>query len=115
MIQERPDDILRKPNRQALPQRRAGHDLVRKLFALCDPTKPPGVTAATASTVANKAVAPFVRDIWLPETRVMVACDAAGSSQGYYLAVKGGHNDESHNHNDVGHFIIYIGCRLDRL
>jgi hypothetical protein len=56
-----------------------------------------------------------VRDIWLPETRVMVACDAAGSSQGYYPAIKGGHNNESHNHNDVGHFIIYIGCRLDRL
>ena len=26
---------------------------------------------------------------------------------GLYLAAKGGHNEESHNHNDVGNFIIY--------
>jgi hypothetical protein len=25
-----------------------------------------------------------------------------------YLAVKGGHNEESHNHNDVGQYIVYM-------
>ncbi len=25
----------------------------------------------------------------------------------HYFAIKGGHNRESHNHNDVGHFILY--------
>lgn len=28
-------------------------------------------------------------------------------SEGLYLAAKGGHNAESHNHNDVGNFIVY--------
>lgn len=29
------------------------------------------------------------------------------SKSGLHMACKGGNNDESHNHNDVGHFIIY--------
>ncbi len=33
-------------------------------------------------------------------------CAARGKR--LYLAAKGGHNDESHNHNDVGSFIIYM-------
>jgi hypothetical protein len=33
------------------------------------------------------------------------------SSRGLYLAAKGGHNAESHNHNDVGNFIVYAGGR----
>lgn len=56
---------------------------------------------------AVPAVPPLVRDVWLSEIEVMVARDQASSSQGLYLAAKGGHNAESHNHNDVGHFIVY--------
>ena len=26
---------------------------------------------------------------------------------GLYVAAKGGHNGESHNHNDIGNFIVY--------
>lgn len=51
---------------------------------------------------------PLLRDVWLPVIQVMVARDVEGSSQGFYLAAKGGHNEESHNHNDVGHFVVYI-------
>ncbi|MHC1693925.1 MAG: heparinase II/III family protein [Eubacteriales bacterium] len=29
------------------------------------------------------------------------------SSKGLYLGIKGGHNSESHNHNDVGSFVVY--------
>ena len=29
------------------------------------------------------------------------------NGEGLYLAIKGGHNAESHNHNDVGNFIVY--------
>ncbi len=53
------------------------------------------------------ATAPLVRDTWLPDIQVMVARDQAGSSKGLTLAAKGGHNNESHNHNDIGHFIVY--------
>ena len=31
--------------------------------------------------------------------------------RGFYLAAKGGHNAESHNHNDVGNFIVYADGR----
>jgi hypothetical protein len=51
--------------------------------------------------------APFFRDTWFPELEVMAARSYAGSSKGLYLAAKGGHNAESHNHNDVGNFIVY--------
>ncbi len=50
---------------------------------------------------------PLRRDAWLSEIQVMAARDQAGSSQGWYLAAKGGHNAESHNHNDIGNFIVY--------
>ncbi|MCK4346137.1 MAG: heparinase II/III family protein [Bacteroidales bacterium] len=51
---------------------------------------------------------PFFRDFWLPELQVMGARSYEGSAKGLYLAAKGGHNAESHNHNDVGSFIVYI-------
>ncbi|MFC5649072.1 heparinase II/III family protein [Paenibacillus solisilvae] len=51
--------------------------------------------------------APYIRDAWLDGIQVMAAREQEGSSKGLYLAAKGGHNDESHNHNDIGHFIVY--------
>ena len=39
---------------------------------------------------------------WLPNLQIMTARD-----QHLFLAMKGGHNDESHNHNDVGSMIVY--------
>jgi hypothetical protein len=51
---------------------------------------------------------PLSREAWLPDVQVMTARDKAGSCDGFYVAAKGGHNAESHNHNDVGHCIIYI-------
>lgn len=54
-----------------------------------------------------KADAPYIRDVWLKDTGFMVARERAGTEQGLFLAAKGGHNDESHNHNDVGSFIVY--------
>lgn len=43
-----------------------------------------------------------LHEAWYPETQVCIF------QQGdYILASKGGHNNESHNHNDVGTFILY--------
>ena len=44
-----------------------------------------------------------VRDAWISDIQVMTA----RSANGLYLAAHGGHNAESHNHNDVGDFIVY--------
>lgn len=51
--------------------------------------------------------APFVRDVWLPALQFMAARRQEGTDTGLYLAAKGGHNGESHNHNDVGNFLVY--------
>lgn len=50
---------------------------------------------------------PLVQDGWLDGIQVMMAREQDGSSKGLYFAAKGGHNDESHNHNDIGQFIVY--------
>jgi hypothetical protein len=50
---------------------------------------------------------PLAKDFWLPELQVMAARSLEGSYRGFYVAAKGGHNAESHNHNDVGNFIVY--------
>lgn len=52
------------------------------------------------------AAPPLVRDVWLDGIEVMAARERQGSAAGLYLAAKGGHNHESHNHNDVGSFIV---------
>jgi hypothetical protein len=51
---------------------------------------------------------PLPAQTWLPDTEVLVARQTAGSASGLFLAAKAGHNDESHNHNDVGSFIVAL-------
>lgn len=50
---------------------------------------------------------PYPPDIWMDRIQVMVARDYEGSDKGFVLSAKGGSNSESHNHNDVGSFMIY--------
>ena len=50
---------------------------------------------------------PLPKDAWYPDIQVMMVRDNEGSSNGFYLAAKGGNNDESHNHNDIGNFVVY--------
>jgi hypothetical protein len=51
---------------------------------------------------------PYERDAWMWHTQVMVAREKGGSERGFFLAAKGGTNGESHNHNDIGNFIVYV-------
>lgn len=53
--------------------------------------------------IAEKPQEPLIKDAWLPNLQIMTA--RRGS---LYTAFKGGHNGESHNHNDVGSFIVYV-------
>jgi hypothetical protein len=50
---------------------------------------------------------PLPLDVWLPDLQVMAGRDHNGSADGFYVAAQGGHNAESHNHNDVGNYIVY--------
>jgi hypothetical protein len=44
---------------------------------------------------------------WFPGIQVVTARDRGDSGEGLFFSAKGGHNDESHNHNDIGNFILY--------
>ena len=43
---------------------------------------------------------PQLKHVWLPDLQIMTAREP-------FVAMKGGHNGENHNHNDVGSFIVY--------
>ena len=45
---------------------------------------------------------PLLRDVWLPDLQIMAARRGR-----LFVAVKGGNNGESHNHNDVGSLVVY--------
>lgn len=51
---------------------------------------------------ATKAVQPHTKDAYLANSQIMVA-----SNEDWLVAAKGGNNAESHNHNDIGNFIVY--------
>jgi hypothetical protein len=57
----------------------------------------------TISTIKGGSVYKPVKDAWVSDIQVMTA----RTNKGLYLATHGGHNAESHNHNDVGDFIVY--------
>jgi hypothetical protein len=62
---------------------------------------------------AKASSPPLLRDVWLgnKDMQLMAARDRDGSSQGLYVACWAAHNGQSHNHNDVGNFIIYANGR----
>ncbi|HWS36571.1 MAG TPA: heparinase II/III family protein [Actinoplanes sp.] len=52
------------------------------------------------------AASPLPRDVWFPSTQVLLARQRSGTADGLTLVVKGGHNGENHNHNDIGSVIV---------
>jgi len=59
-----------------------------------------------AGEQAGKAI-PYESKVWLDQIEVMCAREKEGTPEGFFLGAKGGHNAESHNHNDIGTFIVY--------
>lgn len=57
--------------------------------------------------VAAKSIKPLLASAWMGETGIATARDKAGSVDGFYFSALGGHNGESHNHNDVGTCIVF--------
>ena len=50
----------------------------------------------------EQAAEPLLSSVWLKDLQIW-SC----RRQQLYVAMKGGHNDESHNHNDVGQVVVY--------
>lgn len=67
-------------------------DVLRQLFWM------PEQTTSTAPTISART--------WLPSLDVLVV-----RTPGLVLGVKGGHNDENHNHNDVGTVVVLKNVR----
>jgi hypothetical protein len=57
---------------------------------------------------AAPAAEPLDGEVWLPDLQMMAAREEPGSSRGLYVAAWGGHNAQSHNHNDVGNVVVYV-------
>ena len=50
---------------------------------------------------------PLLESVFVDGIQLVAERQTGGSTEGLYLSAKGGHNNESHNHNDVGSFILY--------
>lgn len=72
----------------------AGRDLYRTLENLDSQNELASVKPATSQTPYS----------WYPETEFCYM----RNDKGYFFAAKGGHNAESHNHNDMGSFSLYL-------
>ena len=55
----------------------------------------------------TSAEEPLLRDTEFNELHVITARSNENSTKGLYIAAKGGNNNEYHNHNDVGNFVVY--------
>jgi hypothetical protein len=53
-------------------------------------------------------VEPLDGEVWLGDLQMMAAREVPGSSRGLYVAAWGGHNAQSHNHNDVGNVLVFL-------
>jgi hypothetical protein len=72
-------------------------DLDRDMFRTLGDLACRGELEETEPAVAQ------VKTVWYPQTQFCYMRNATG----FFFAAKGGYNNESHNHNDVGSFILY--------
>jgi hypothetical protein len=80
---------------------------------ICDQIKNLTLLGEILSAKSREAL---VADFWLPDTEVAGARDKEGSFNGFFFGAKGGFNNESHNHNDVGSCVMYFDgkpCLID--
>ena len=48
---------------------------------------------------------------WFSDAGILICRPAPAGDRGLGVALKGGHNNEHHNHNDVGSFVVALGAR----
>lgn len=65
-------------------------------------------TSAEAVAPGEKAVTVGGLRSWFPDGGVLLGRPAPGSGAAMSVALKGGHNAEHHNHNDVGGFVCVV-------
>ena len=65
-------------------------------------------SATRAPPAKEKAAGPGIRT-WFPDAGVLIGRPADGSACRMGVGMKGGHNAEHHNHNDVGSYVVVVG------
>jgi len=65
-------------------------------------------SATKAPPAKQEAPGPGIRT-WFPDAGVLIGRPVEGSDGRMGVAMKGGHNGEHHNHNDVGSYIVVVG------
>ncbi len=66
-------------------------------------------SASKRPPVAEPAAASHELRDWFNEAGILICRPAPGSRHALGVALKGGHNAEHHNHNDVGSFVVALG------
>jgi hypothetical protein len=66
--------------------------------------------AASSRPPAGAASGPPLRT-WFAEAGILISRPRPGSDCLMGVALKGGHNAENHNHNDVGSYVVVLGDR----
>ena len=65
-------------------------------------------SASEAPVASRTSSGPGIRS-WFDKAGVLICRPASDSSSRFAVALKGGHNNEHHNHNDVGSFVVVLG------
>ena len=76
----------------------------------------PNKASEMPATRASGTDAPTrpLRD-WFGDAGILVARPAGDPTDKLAIALKGGHNNEHHNHNDVGSYTVFLGSRMPLL
>jgi hypothetical protein len=69
-----------------------------------------GNSASQTLPAQNASPGPGIRS-WFENAGILICRPAANSTSQLAVALKGGHNNEHHNHNDVGSFVVVLGDR----
>lgn len=75
------------------------------------PDNPARMIVAVADAAFITTTDPAIRhrpQAWYPDTQILMLRTDQDGTGGVFLAAKGGHNAERHNHNDVGQFILHV-------
>jgi len=67
-------------------------------------------SASRSLPAQNASQGPGIRS-WFDQAGILICRPARSSSSSLAVALKGGHNNEHHNHNDVGSFVVVLGDR----
>jgi hypothetical protein len=67
--------------------------------------------ATDRASIRDSGKAPLPLRSWFPHGGALI-CRGTDADRGLAVAIKGGHNDEPHNHNDLGTFVVVSDGRV---